>query len=71
MTRVLLLLPSMVQTGGAERMVDSLSRLLASAGLEVHEASFDPAGARRSRQKLRRISERLGTWALMFTHLIS
>ena len=47
MTRVLLLLPSMVQTGGAERMVDSLSRLLASAGLEVHEASFDPASARR------------------------
>ena len=47
MTRVLLFLPSMVQTGGAERMVDSLSRLLASASLEVHEASFDPAGARR------------------------
>jgi glycosyltransferase involved in cell wall biosynthesis len=37
----------MTETGGAERMVDSLSRLLASADLEVHEASFDPPGARR------------------------
>jgi glycosyltransferase involved in cell wall biosynthesis len=47
MTRILLLLPSMVETGGAERMVSSLSQLLASAGLEVHEASFDRPGARR------------------------
>ncbi|BDV39853.1 glycosyl transferase [Methylocystis bryophila] len=37
----------MVETGGAERMVSSVSQLLASAGLEVHEASFDPPGARR------------------------
>ncbi len=47
MTRVLLLLPSMTETGGAERMVSFLSQLLISAGLDVHEASFDPRGAPR------------------------
>jgi glycosyltransferase involved in cell wall biosynthesis len=45
--RILLLMASLTGTGGAERMVDALSRLLASAGLEVFEASFDPPGARR------------------------
>ena len=45
--RVLLLMPSLTRTGGAERMVDGLSRLLSSAGVEAFEASFDPPGARR------------------------
>jgi len=45
--RLLLLLPSMVNVGGAERMVDTLSRLLSCADQEVFETSFDPPGARR------------------------
>jgi hypothetical protein len=45
--RVLLLMPSLTETGGAERMVDGLSRLLSSADVEAFEASFDPPGARR------------------------
>jgi len=45
--RVLLLMASLAGVGGAERMVDSLSRLLSSAGVCVCEASFDPPGARR------------------------
>jgi glycosyltransferase involved in cell wall biosynthesis len=40
-------MPSLTGVGGAERMVDSLSRLLSSAGVGVCEASFDPPGARR------------------------
>ena len=38
---------SLTETGGAERMVDGLSRLLSSAGVEAFEASFDSPGARR------------------------
>jgi glycosyltransferase involved in cell wall biosynthesis len=45
--RILLLMPSLTGTGGAERMVDGLSRLLSSAGVETFETSFDPPGARR------------------------
>jgi glycosyltransferase involved in cell wall biosynthesis len=45
--RVLLLMPSLSGTGGAERMVDGLSRLLSSADVEAFEASFDSPGARR------------------------
>jgi glycosyltransferase involved in cell wall biosynthesis len=42
--RILLLMQSLTGTGGAERMVDGLSRLLFSAGVETFEASFDPPG---------------------------
>jgi glycosyltransferase involved in cell wall biosynthesis len=45
--RILLLMPSLTGTGGAERVVNGLSRLLSSAGLEAFEASFDLPGARR------------------------
>jgi glycosyltransferase involved in cell wall biosynthesis len=45
--RVLLLMPSLTGTGGAERVVDGLSRLLSSAGVQVFEASFDSPGVRR------------------------
>jgi glycosyltransferase involved in cell wall biosynthesis len=45
--RLLLLMPSLSGTGGAERMVDGLSRLLSSAGVEAFEASFDSPGVRR------------------------
>jgi glycosyltransferase involved in cell wall biosynthesis len=45
--RVLLLMPSLTETGGAERMVDGLSRLLSSADVEAFEASFDSPGVRR------------------------
>ena len=45
--RILLLMPSLTGTGGAERMVDGLSRLLSSAGVEAFEASFDSPGVRR------------------------
>lgn len=45
--RVLLLMPSLTGVGGAERMVDGLSRLLSSEGVEVFEASFDPSGSKR------------------------
>jgi glycosyltransferase involved in cell wall biosynthesis len=45
--RILLLMPSLAGIGGAERMVDGLSRLLSSAGVETFETSFDPPGARR------------------------
>ena len=45
--RLLLLMPSLTGTGGAERMVDGLSRLLSSAGVEAFEASFDSPGVRR------------------------
>ena len=45
--RILLLMPSLAGTGGAERMVDGLSRLLSSAGVETFETSFDPPGVRR------------------------
>jgi glycosyltransferase involved in cell wall biosynthesis len=40
-------MPSLTGVGGAERMVDGLSRLLSSAGVEVFEASFDPKGSMR------------------------
>jgi len=46
--RILLLMPSLTGIGGAERIVDGLSRLLSSAGFEAFETSFDPPGARRS-----------------------
>jgi glycosyltransferase involved in cell wall biosynthesis len=45
--RILLLMPSLTGTGGAERVVDGLSRLLSSAGVQVFEASFDSPGGRR------------------------
>jgi len=45
--RTLLLMQSLTGTGGAERMVDGLSRLLSAAGVEAFEASFDAPGARR------------------------
>jgi glycosyltransferase involved in cell wall biosynthesis len=45
--RILFLMPSLTGTGGTERMVDGLSRLLSSAGVETFETSFDPPGARR------------------------
>jgi glycosyltransferase involved in cell wall biosynthesis len=45
--RILLLMPSLTGTGGAERMVDGLSRLLSSAGVVTFEASFDSQGAYR------------------------
>jgi glycosyltransferase involved in cell wall biosynthesis len=45
--RILLLMPSLAGIGGAERMVDGLSRLLSSAGVETFDTSFDPPGARR------------------------
>jgi glycosyltransferase involved in cell wall biosynthesis len=45
--RILLLMQSLSGTGGAERMVDGLSRLLSSAGVETFETSFDLPGARR------------------------
>ncbi len=45
--RVLLLIPSLTSVGGAERVVDSLSRLLSSAGVETFEASFDAPRAPR------------------------
>ena len=45
--RLLLLMPSLTGTGGTERMVDSLSRLLSSAGVEAFEASFDSPAVRR------------------------
>jgi glycosyltransferase involved in cell wall biosynthesis len=47
MMRILLFMPSLTGTGGAERMVDGLSRLLSSAGVAAFETSFDPPGARR------------------------
>lgn len=47
MSRLLLLIPSSIGVGGAERMVDRLSRLLSSDELEVFEASFDPPDANR------------------------
>jgi glycosyltransferase involved in cell wall biosynthesis len=40
-------MPSLSGTGGAERMVDGLSGLFSSAGVEVFEASFDPPAVRR------------------------
>jgi glycosyltransferase involved in cell wall biosynthesis len=45
--RILLLMPSLTGTGGAERMVDGLSRLLCSADIEAFEASFDSPGVHR------------------------
>lgn len=45
--RVLLLVPSMAGAGGTERMVHSLSGLLADESHEVHQASFDAPGTRR------------------------
>ena len=45
--RILLLMQSLTGTGGAERMVDGLSRLISSAGLQAFETSFDSQGARR------------------------
>jgi hypothetical protein len=42
--RILLLMPSLTGTGGAERMVEGLSRLLSPAGVEAFEASFDSPG---------------------------
>ena len=45
--RLLLLMPSLTGTGGAERMVDGLSRLLSSAGVKAFEASFHSPGVRR------------------------
>ena len=45
--RLLLLMPSLSGTGGAERMVDGLSRLLSSADVEAFEASFNSPGVRR------------------------
>ena len=42
--RILLLMPSLTGTGGAERVVDGLSRLLSSAGVQVFEASLRFAG---------------------------
>lgn len=44
--KVLLLIPSMSSAGGAEKLVDSLSRLL-STEYEVSIASFDPPGTTR------------------------
>jgi len=45
--RILLLMPSLTGTGGAERVVDGLSRLFSSAGVEAFEASFDSPGMHR------------------------
>lgn len=48
--RILLLVPSMAGAAGTERMVHSLSELLAQSGHEVHQASFDaPATPRHFR----------------------
>lgn len=47
MQKILLLIPSLANAGGTERMVHMLSGLLASAGHDVHQASFDPPGTAR------------------------
>lgn len=41
MKMILLLIPSMTQVGGTERMVHALSLLFVEAGYQVHQASFD------------------------------
>ncbi len=45
--RLLLIIPSMSNIGGTERMVHLLSALFRDAGFEVHQASFDAPGAPR------------------------
>ncbi len=45
--RILLLIPSMAGAAGTERMVHSLSELLAQSGHDVHQASFDAPATRR------------------------
>lgn len=45
MKKILLLIPSMTEIGGTERMVDNLSRLFVGAGHTVVQVTFDPPGA--------------------------
>ena len=47
MRKILLLIPSLANAGGTERMVHALSGLFTRAGYQVHQASFDLPGTSR------------------------